>query len=336
VLSNVLLLIFSLGFILAACIVFTNAIEWFGKRLNLNQGVIGSIFAAIGTGMPETIIPIIAILFYRDVKAIQIGIGAIAGAPFMLGTAAFFMTGITAVICAMLGRRKLAMNADVGVFQTDLVFFIIIYGVAIATTLANGVFIVRILVSIFLISAYVYYIKRTFAHQTAGMVEEVEELYFFRFLRLPANLFWIVIQVVLSLAGIVWGAHLFIRSTETVSELMGVSPLILSIIITPIATELPEKCNSIIWVTKGKDTLALGNITGAMVFQCCFPVVFGILFTPWEIRGLTLLSAGLVFASTIMNMLWARRYKTINPLILLASGIMYLVFLTTVFCGPLR
>jgi cation:H+ antiporter len=326
-LFNVLLLIFSLVFILFACVAFTNAIEWFGKRLNLHQGVIGSIFAAVGTGMPETIIPIMAILFYGDIKAEQIGIGAIAGAPFMLGTMAFFMTGITAIICAIIGKRKLAMNANVDVFQTDLLFFITIYGVAIATTLANGIFFLRILVSIFLIGAYVYYIRRTFAHETAGMVEDVEALYLSRFIRHPTNLGWIIVQVVLSLAGIIWGAHLFIKSTETVSELMGISPLILSIIITPIATELPEKCNSIIWVTKGKDTLALGNITGAMVFQCCFPVVFGILFTPWQIRGLTLLSAGLVFASTIMNMLWVRRFKTINPLILVASGIMYLVFI---------
>jgi cation:H+ antiporter len=162
VLSNVLLLIFSLAFILVTCVTFTNAIEWFGKKLNLHQGVIGSIFAAVGTGMPETIIPIMAILFYGDVKAAQIGIGAIAGAPFMLGTMAFFMTGITAVICAMLGKRKFAMNADVNVFQTDLLYFIVIYGVAIATTLANGHMIIRILASVFLVGAYVYYISIAF------------------------------------------------------------------------------------------------------------------------------------------------------------------------------
>jgi cation:H+ antiporter len=333
VLFSVLLLIFSLGFILLTCVVFTNAIEWLGKKLNFHQGIIGSIFAAVGTGMPETIVPIIAILFYHDVKSEQIGVGAIAGAPFMLGTMAFFMTGITAVICAILGKRKLAMNADVNVFQTDLFYFIIIYGVAIATTLVNGFMPIRILVSAFLIGAYVYYVKRTFAHETVGMVEEVDDLYFNHFLKLPNNLTIIVIQVILSLAGIIWGAHLFIKCTGTVSDLLGISPLILSIIITPIATELPEKCNSVIWVTKGKDTLALGNITGAMVFQCCFPVVFGILFTPWQIRGLTLLSAGLVFASTIMNLLWVKRFKTINPFILIASGLMYAIFFIMVFIG---
>jgi cation:H+ antiporter len=333
VLFSVSLLVFSLVFILVTCVAFTNAIEWFGKKLNLHQGIIGSIFAAVGTGMPETIVPIIAILFYHDAKSEQIGVGAIAGAPFMLGTMAFFMTGITAIICAILGKRKLAMNADVNVFQTDLLFFIIIYGVAIATTFVNGIFVLKLLVSIFLIGAYVYYVRRTFAHETAGMVEDVDELYCSRFLKLPNNLACIIVQVVVSLAGIIWGAHLFIKCTGTVSDLMGISPLILSIIITPIATELPEKCNSIIWVTKGKDTLALGNITGAMVFQCCFPVVFGILFTPWNIHGLTLLSACLVFASTIMNMLWAKRYKTINPFILVASGLLYLVFLILVLSG---
>ena len=38
--------------------------------------------------------------------------------------------------------------------------------------------------------------------------------------------------------------------------------MLLALVIAPIATELPEKFNSLIWVRQGKDTLAMGNITG--------------------------------------------------------------------------
>jgi Ca2+/Na+ antiporter len=93
-------------------LIFTNAVEWFGKKLNLGQGVVGSILAAVGTAMPETIIPIIAILFHHDEKFKEIGIGAIAGAPFMLGTLAFFVTGIAVLIYAAMGKRTIKMNAD--------------------------------------------------------------------------------------------------------------------------------------------------------------------------------------------------------------------------------
>ena len=57
--------------------------------------------------------------------------------------------------------------------------------------------------------------------------------------------------------------------------MIGLDPTILALIIAPIATELPEKFNSVLWVRTGKDTLAMGNITGAMVFQSCVPTVLG-------------------------------------------------------------
>jgi len=57
--------ILSLFAILASCELFTNSIEWTGKKFKLNKGVTGSILAAVGTALPETIVPIIAILFLR-------------------------------------------------------------------------------------------------------------------------------------------------------------------------------------------------------------------------------------------------------------------------------
>ena len=69
------------------------------------------------------------------------------------------------------------------------------------------------------------------------------------------------------------------REIEVLSTTLGAAPLIVSLLITPIATELPEKFNSILWIRHRKDTLALGNITGAMVFQSTFPVSIGLIFT---------------------------------------------------------
>ena len=54
--------------------------------------------------------------------------------------------------------------------------------------------------------------------------------------------------------------------------------VLLALVIAPIATELPEKFNSVIWVRQGKDTLAMGNITGAMVFQSTIPTVVALVF----------------------------------------------------------
>ena len=86
------------------------------------------------------------------------------------------------------------------------------------------------------------------------------------------------LQVIVALACIVGGAWLFVGAVEHLATTLGVSELLLALVIAPIATELPEKFNSLIWVRQGKDTLAMGNITGAMVFQSAFPTFVALVF----------------------------------------------------------
>src|SRR5439155_14629906 len=95
-----LMLVVGLVIILVGCDIFTNSIEWLGKKLDLNEGVLGSIFAAVGTALPETLIPIVAVIFgsaasasHTDNHAHDVGLGAIIGAPFMLATIAMLVTG---------------------------------------------------------------------------------------------------------------------------------------------------------------------------------------------------------------------------------------------------
>ena len=319
---DITFLVASLLLILGCCAVFVNAVEQLGDSFNLHQGIVGSILAAVGTALPETIIPIIAIFFAKGGHGHEIGIGAIAGAPFMLGTLAFFITGAAVIVFTLLGRRKLVMTPDPMCISRDLTFFLVFYSVAVATTFFHHLIIVKAVVAISLLLSYGIYLKWTINHECDG-VDNVEPLYFTKFFRLPQTRFWIIFQVAFSLCILVLGAHYFITYVQALSSACGVAPLILSLIITPIATEMPEKLNSIIWVGKKKDTLALGNITGAMVFQSCFPVVFGMLFTSWDLRGATMVSAGLAISSALTIMLWVRIKKSLNPFILLSGGVFY-------------
>ena len=89
---------------------------------------------------------------------------------------------------------------------------------------------------------------------------------------------------------IVGGAHLFVEEMISVAESIGVEPLVLSLVLAPLATELPEKVNSVFWVRDDKDSLALGNITGAMVFQSTIPIAVGLALTEWELDKYAVLS----------------------------------------------
>ena len=81
---------------------------------------------------------------------------------------------------------------------------------------------------------------------------------------------------------------------------VGLEPLVLSLVLAPFATELPEKANSFFWMRGGKDSLALGNVTGAMVFQSTIPVAIGLAFTDWNLDGYSMLAGGLALAGGVV------------------------------------
>jgi cation:H+ antiporter len=124
----------------------------------------------------------------------------------------------------------------------------------------------------------------------------------------------------------VGGAHLFVEQIIELADSIGVEPLALSLVLAPLATELPEKANSFFWVREGKDSLALGNITGAMVFQSTMPVAFGLAFTAWEFDSFAVLSAALGLAGGVVAY-WALRLQGRFSLpAIVAWGSLYAVF----------
>jgi cation:H+ antiporter len=145
-------------------------------------------------------------------------------------------------------------------------------------------------------------------------------------LRLPTNALTICIQLGAALALLVGGAKGFIYGVQGVAHVMGISALLLSLLVIPIATELPEKVNSILWVRRGKDTLAFGNITGAMVFQGTLLPAIGIMLTPWEPRLEVLTGVGL----TLLAAVWLRLNARKGGLVvwsLLGNGLLYATYL---------
>src|SRR4029450_9571186 len=99
----------------------------------------------------------------------------------------------------------------------------------------------------------------------------------------PPHNIAIVVQVVVGLLMIVGGAELFVEEVVTLAEALGISALVLSLVLAPLATQLPENPNSVLWIRRDKDTLAVGNITGAMAFQSTVPMAFGLAVTDWDL-----------------------------------------------------
>ena len=339
---SLIIIIVLLVLIVACCSFFTNAIEWTGHRFNLSEGAVGSVLAAVGTALPETLVPIIAIVSgLLGVSHISlesghdIGIGAILGAPFLLGTLAMFVTACAVYYFAAKDVRDTTLKYNPDLFRRDFHYFFPAYiAVFLAAFIPNAT--VKSVMAVSLVVFYGIYVYRTLKKEHAPDEEfELEGLYFAPKTKEPPT--WLILgQLAASLVILLVMVHFFVEEIQSVSTGLKISAMLLSLIITPIATELPEKFNSVMWIRGKRDNLALGNITGAMVFQSCIPTAIGLAFTPWILTGQGMLSVFLCLGSSIMVYFTAWKKPTALPQVLFCSGGFYLVFLYFALFAPLK
>jgi len=341
---DIVVLFLALIVILVGAELFTNGIEWFGRKLDLAEGAVGSVLAAVGTALPETMIPFIAIVFGGGGASTEVGVGAVLGAPFMLGTLAMFVTGVAILASRKHRRQGVEVAVNQKVLLHDLRWFVLSYGLAIAAAfLPPGFEMGKVGVAIALLVVYGWYVR---AHLSAEAGEHDEDLAPLRLRHLDRGrghhrvprLRVVGVQVVLALACIVVGAVFFVGAVQGLAASLGVGSELLALVIAPIATELPEKFNSVIWVRQGKDTLALGNITGAMVFQSAIPTSVALVFAPaaWSIgpdSALSFLSAGIALASLAAIFLPLRIGRRLTGRGLAVGGIFYVAYLGLVIAG---
>jgi len=308
---DVLILIFAFVVILVGAELFTNGIEWFGHKMGLSEGAVGSVLAAVGTALPETTIPIVAILFTSGANSSDVGIGAILGAPFMLSTLAFGVTGLV-----VLGqRRRRVLGEVVGIDRS--VVGVDVRAFAVAYTLAIGAAFLpieptwpKLVIAAALIYLYGRYVRSHLAAESSIGAEGLNALRLDRLdwqaprdAESSPRLRIVSVQVLVGGGLIILGAVTFVGAVSDIARLLGVNQVLLALIVAPIATELPEAFNAIIWVRQGKDTLAIANITGAMVFQASIATIVALVFAPtaWTFAPGTRIafaSAAFAFLST--------------------------------------
>ncbi|MEK6726658.1 MAG: sodium:calcium antiporter [Deltaproteobacteria bacterium] len=331
---DLIILFFSLLVIIVAAEIFTNAIESLGAKLKFSEGVTGSIFAAVGTALPETMVPLVAIFAGNSAHVSEeVGVGAILGAPFMLSTLAMFLVG-TAALVFKERRRKAHIEPEPTGYKRDLQFFLFVFSLAffVAFTPVDWR-ILRVFVAIVLVLSYFYYVMETIEASEAlakegHATEESKNLYISAIFK--DHMFFVVVQLFIALALIIAGAKGFVGGVEHLAELLQIPVIALSLLIVPIATELPEKVNSILWIRQGKDTMAVGNITGAMVFQGSVLPAIGIFLTPWTLNLTVTASSVITLLAAVWLYIFAVRKIQMTPPKLIINGILYVTFVTIV------
>jgi cation:H+ antiporter len=327
---HALILAASFGIILLGSELFTNGVEWAGHKLDLAEAAVGSLLAAVGTALPETFIPAVALLGGREAPGAhrEVGVGAIIGAPLMLSTVALFVMGSAALIYRR-RRGRIALRVAREDARRDLSFFFPVFlaMVALGTTTSSAI--VRHAAAIGLLLVYAAYAAVMLRLKRAAGVEIEHGLYLESLARgrptHPRG--WLIaLQVAAGVLAILIGADVFVDQVILFSAHAGINPGVLSLILSPLATELPEKYNSVIWIRQRKDHLALANITGAMVFQSCIPVALGLALTPWRLSDAELL-AGAVGLSSAALLYVNLRDSELGMPTLMVGGVAYAIFI---------
>jgi cation:H+ antiporter len=311
---HVLVLIGSALAIYLACEWFVNAVEWLGVELKIGATAVGTVLAAIGTALPESVVTLVAVVGRATPTSKDVGVGAALGGPLVLSTIAYGIIGL------LLLRRRVghAAAADplLGVDRKRLImdqsWFIAIYLVTLTLGLVS--FAHKSVFGYLLLAVYGVFLWREIHNDDETASDEgLEPLKLQRHAELPARL-PIVLQMVGTLAVIFVASEAFVHQLEWTGTTLGLSAAVVALLLSPVATELPEIMNAVIWVRQDKTPLALANVSGSMMIQATVPAALGLLFTTWSfdaplvLAGVTTLAA-ICYLSLLMrrNLLTARR-----------------------------
>jgi cation:H+ antiporter len=333
-----------------SCEWFVNAVEWLGVRLNLGSMAVGTVLAAFGTALPESVVTLVAVTTGSTADVRNIGVGAAMGGPLVLATVAYGVTG------AMLLLQRRTRNREkvlVGVGAASLVarsvvepdtadsdaawsttsqtarlardqrWFMTVFVVKVALGLVA--FALKPWLGVVFFAGYAVYFWREIRGAQAGDVAEVvEPLKLQPRVTQPANAA-VLAQTLGALAVIFVSSQLFVHQLDAIGPMLGLSGAVTALLLSPIATELPEIMNAIIWVRQGKTQLALANISGAMMIQATVPSGLGLLFTDWRLDH-ALLWSGAVTMAAIAYLLTMIRKHRLTPTRLALSAVLYLLF----------
>jgi cation:H+ antiporter len=368
---HVVLLLGCAMVIYLACEWFVNAVEWLGVRLRVGPLAVGTVLAAVGTALPESVVTLVAVLLGRSGHGDEIGVGAALGGPLVVGTIAYAVIGVVLLGRQRQGRRfRLRREAAdrVGVLvgadrvradrvgadrvgaarvgadrvgaarvddrgrpdgaagdevpapmredpapedgvtgglqridgrrlSRDQTWFLAIFVVKVGLGLIA--FAIKPWLGLLFFAAYaVYFWRELSGGDDAASGEGLERLKLQPGRAAPATLA-VLVQTAVTLALIFVASQLFVRQLEWAGPALGLSPVVVALLLSPIATELPEIMNAVIWVRQGKTELAAANLSGAMMIQATVPSAIGLLLTPWRFDGPLMIAAGATMASVV-------------------------------------
>lgn len=314
-------LLVAAGFIYWASEYFVNGVEWVGRKAGVSQNAVGTVLAAFGTALPESVVTFVAVVLGRDAAAKNIGVGAALGGPLVLAAIAYPVVGVMLMITRPPSSDR-PIDLDWRRLSRDQGWFLALFICKIA--LGFMAFAVKPLLGWLFLLAYAAYTWAEMRHQSDASEGEPEAL---KFQPASANPRMAVagLQTLLAVVVIFGASHVFVDQLSVVGPWLGIPSAVVALLLSPVATELPEIMNTVIWIRQGKHRLALANISGSMMIQATIPTALGVFFTPWLFDDALSLAAAITVLA-VVGLYMLLRWNALTPRRLSMFAAFYLLF----------
>ncbi|MEM0163825.1 MAG: sodium:calcium antiporter [Thermoplasmata archaeon] len=324
--DTILLLISGLVLIFISTVVFTNTIEHIARKMRWSHSFTGAIVAPLITSFPELTVFVIAVFIYRGISGDEIGIGTILGEPFMASTIAYTLVFVSIIIAMFFNKRKKRDLKIDKVLRIPYAFIVILFPLILIPYFFN-ISILKYLFAALFLGSYGYYMVLMYRNRAAEHVEETGTLMLGRVL---APNFALILQLILSIAGIYFGSSILVQSIEQVSVNTGLSALATAIILVPVGTAIPETLSAMIWAYKGKDNFAISSLVGEKVLYSTFYPGLALLLVPWLLDYYAYIS---VIATTTISLIYLYYINKgrIPSYALLFGVIFFIIYIFLVF-----
>jgi len=281
-----------------------------GKRLHMSPLVAGLTIVAFATSAPELAISLDAAI--NDLPALAIGnvVGSnICNLALILGI-------VTIVKPAPV--RQTLVRRDVLVMSITT---LLVPGLLLDGQLAR-------VEGVLLVLSMVAYIVLTVWHARATRHERSPDEHSVPTLSENWGL-----NVLLALFGVgllVSGSRLFVESSVSIAELIGVPAGVVGLSAAAFGSSLPELTASIIAARHGQPEMAAGNLIGSNIFNLLLILGLTSLVRPLEMRSITVVDLGVMIAITALAlalMLTRARLQRREGLVLVSAYAVYMAWL---------
>ena len=277
-------------------------------KFKLSPLLIGTTVVSFGTSAPELIVSINAVLDGNSQIAVGNVIGSnVANIGLVLGITVLFRT-------VLISRSKYLGSWSLMLFAS-LIF--LIFSLDFEISQIEGILlIIGLIVFIFLS------IRREYKSDKHDYIEGVNHK--------KISSLSIFVYFILGGLGLWYGSELLVDNAIVIAQNIGVSDFIIAISVVALGTSLPELVTSIIAMSKGENSISIGNLIGSNIFNIFAVLGVSSMLNPLMIDGFLIqIDIPIMIGFAVMVglfMFLGKRMGLIEGVALLSAYIAYIAF----------